>query len=45
MESNRRTVHKQSVVILLHQSNIILFQTQNISITHKNPLLRTLKMQ
>ena len=45
MESNTKTVDKQSVVILLHQSKIILFQTQNSSITHKNHLLRTLKMQ
>ena len=45
MEWNTKTVDKQSVVILLHQSKIILFQTQNSSITHKNHLLRTLKMQ
>ena len=35
MESNTKTVDKKSVVILLHQSQIILFQTQNSSITHK----------
>ena len=36
MESNSKTFDKQSVVILLHQSSIILVQTQNTSITHKN---------
>ena len=36
MESNSKTFDKQLVVILLHQSNIILVQTQNSSVTHKN---------
>ena len=36
MESTSKTFDKQSIVILLHQSNIILVQTQNSSITHKN---------
>ena len=36
MESNSKTFDKQSVLILLHLSNIILVQTQNTSITHKN---------
>ena len=36
MESNLKTSDKKSVVILLHQSNIILVQTQNSSVTHKN---------
>ena len=36
MESTSKTFDKQSVVILLHQSKIILVQTQNSSITHEN---------
>ena len=36
MESNSKTFDKHSVVILLHQSKIILVQMQNRSITHKN---------
>ena len=36
MESNSKTCDKQSVVILLHQSKIILVKTQNSSTTHKN---------
>ena len=45
MESNSKTFDKQSVVILLHQSEIILIQTQNSSITNKNHQLSILKMQ
>ena len=37
MESTSNTFDKQSFVIVLHQSKIILVQTQNSSITHKNP--------
>ena len=36
MESTSKTFDKQSVVILLHQSKIILVQMQNSSITHEN---------
>ena len=36
MESTSKTFDKQSIMILLHQSKIILVQTQNSSITHKN---------
>ena len=36
MESNSKTFDKRLNVILLHQSKIILVQTQNTSITHKN---------
>ena len=45
IESNSKTVDKQSVVTLLHQSKIILVQAQNSSITHKNHLRSTLKIQ
>ena len=36
MESTSKIFEKPSVVILLHQSKIILVQTQNSSITHEN---------
>ena len=36
MESTSKTFDKQSVVILLHQSKIIVVQTQNSSITHEH---------
>ena len=36
MVSTSKSFDKQSVVILLHQSKIILVQTQNSSITHEN---------
>ena len=40
MESNSKTFDKQSVVILLHHSKIILVQTQNSSISQKKTLTK-----
>ena len=37
MESTSKAFDKQSIVILLHKSKIILVITQNGLITHKNP--------
>ena len=45
MESNLKTLNKPSFAILLHQSKIILVQTQHGSMSHNNHLLRIFNMQ
>ena len=45
MESNSKTLNKPSVAILLHQSKMILVQTQHGKMSHKNHLLRIFNMQ